>query len=168
MLSVCQKCIELTGGCCENVTFALFEREYLFFKQRFDAGTAPKGHKLEIHDADEKIYQYNSNEERCMYLGDDNNCTIYEIRPTICRTYPILWQEPEDSHDLEYYLDIACPLTYRIPYKDFIGWIDAYQKIIDEMGELEFERDDTQYINLSHLLEEVNLIKLVKDVNLIP
>ncbi|MCE7736116.1 MAG: YkgJ family cysteine cluster protein [Candidatus Heimdallarchaeota archaeon] len=168
MLSVCQKCIELTGGCCENVTFALFEREYQFFKQRFDDGTAPKNHRLDVHDEEGEIYEYNSKGEPCMYLGEDKQCTIYDIRPTICRTYPILWQEPEDSNDLQYFLDIACPLTYRIPYRDFLTWIDEYQKIIDEMGELEFERDDSQYVNLSELLEQVNLVKLVKDSSLLP
>lgn len=168
MLSVCQKCIELTGGCCEDVTFALFEREYQFFKQRFDDGTAPKNHKLEVHDEEDEIYQYNSDGDRCMYLGEDNQCTIYDVRPLICRTYPILWQEPEDSHDLNYFLDMACPLTYRHPYRDFLAWIDEYEKTILEMGELDFEKDEPQYINLSELLEEVNLIKLVKDANLTP
>lgn len=168
MLSVCQKCIELTGGCCENVTFALFENEYLLFKQRFDNGTAPKNHVLEIHDEEENVYQYSSNDERCMYLGPDNNCSIYEIRPTICRTYPILWQEPEDEDTLQYFLDIACPLTYRVPYRDFLGWIEDYQEKITEMGELDFEMTDSQYVNLTNLLEEVNLISLIKDRDLFP
>ncbi|OLS23436.1 MAG: hypothetical protein HeimC2_26400 [Candidatus Heimdallarchaeota archaeon LC_2] len=168
MLSVCQRCIKLTGGCCEKVTFALLENEYSMFKQRFDNGTAPKNHTLEIHDEEEKIYQYSSNKERCMYLGNDNNCSIYDVRPTICRTYPILWQEPEDNDELQYFLDIACPLTYRVPYRDFLGWIEAYQDKITEMGELDFEMTDSQYVNLTSLLEEVNLVSLVRDKDLVP
>lgn len=29
----------------------------------------------------------------CMFLGDDNRCTVYDIRPKICQEYPFLYKK---------------------------------------------------------------------------
>jgi len=31
---------------------------------------------------------YRTRQKPCPFLGEDNRCTIYEIRPTVCREYP--------------------------------------------------------------------------------
>lgn len=33
-------------------------------------------------------YEYFTKKLPCTFLGDDNKCTIYEVRPMGCRTYP--------------------------------------------------------------------------------
>lgn len=32
--------------------------------------------------------QYIARQKPCPFLGEDNRCTIYNIRPTVCREYP--------------------------------------------------------------------------------
>jgi Fe-S-cluster containining protein len=29
----------------------------------------------------------------CMFLGEDNRCTVYEIRPKVCKEYPFLYKK---------------------------------------------------------------------------
>ena len=31
---------------------------------------------------------YNTRQMPCPFLGEDNRCTIYDVRPTVCREYP--------------------------------------------------------------------------------
>jgi Fe-S-cluster containining protein len=31
---------------------------------------------------------YKARQKPCPFLGDDDRCTIYEMRPTVCREYP--------------------------------------------------------------------------------
>jgi len=38
--------------------------------------------------ADEENDRYLAGQKPCPFLGDDNRCTIYEVRPTVCREYP--------------------------------------------------------------------------------
>lgn len=38
--------------------------------------------------ADEEDGSYNARQKPCPFLGDDNRCTIYDVRPTLCREYP--------------------------------------------------------------------------------
>lgn len=56
-----------------GITWRWFRRRYVF---RFD-------------DETESLRMPNG---RCVFLGDDNRCRIYSVRPRQCRTYPF-WPE---------------------------------------------------------------------------
>jgi Fe-S-cluster containining protein len=51
----------------------------------------------------------------CRFLGDDNSCTIYEIRPEACRRYP---HTDEKQYFKRTYINLAntviCPAAYQI------------------------------------------------------
>ena len=35
--------------------------------------------------------------KRCIFLGEDNLCAIYDIRPAGCRFYPLIWDMDEEE-----------------------------------------------------------------------
>ena len=35
-----------------------------------------------------RMARYKARQKPCPFLGDDDRCTIYEVRPTVCREYP--------------------------------------------------------------------------------
>jgi Fe-S-cluster containining protein len=39
-------------------------------------------------EANEEDGSYKARQKPCPFLGEDNRCTIYEIRPTVCQEYP--------------------------------------------------------------------------------
>jgi uncharacterized protein len=39
-------------------------------------------------EADERDGLYKARQKPCPFLGEDDRCTIYEVRPTVCREYP--------------------------------------------------------------------------------
>ena len=39
-------------------------------------------------EADEDDGHYITRQQPCPFLGEDDRCTIYDIRPTVCREYP--------------------------------------------------------------------------------
>jgi hypothetical protein len=39
-------------------------------------------------EADEEDGPYKARQKPCPFLGDDDRCTIYDVRPTVCREYP--------------------------------------------------------------------------------
>jgi hypothetical protein len=56
-----------------GISWAWFRRHYLFrFDEETESLKMPRG--------------------RCVFLGDDNRCRIYQVRPLQCRTYP-WWPE---------------------------------------------------------------------------
>lgn len=138
------------------------------FRKRFDDKTAPNKHTLTLHDDDNDIFEYSSASDPCMFLSKDLECTIYEKRPLICRMYPILWQEKRRSEDMDYFVDYACPLAHRLPVRDFFNWIHEYEKLVMEMGELDFNYKMGNYVNISHLMDEVNIVELAIRKDLVP
>jgi uncharacterized protein len=39
-------------------------------------------------ESDEEHASHRARQKPCPFLGEDNRCTIYEVRPTVCREYP--------------------------------------------------------------------------------
>ncbi len=49
----------------------------------------PTAEFIETHlEANEDDGSYKARQKPCPFLGDDNRCTIYVVRPTVCREYP--------------------------------------------------------------------------------
>ncbi len=51
----------------------------------------------------------------CSFLNEDNTCSIYEVRPLACRTYPHT-DDPAfaERPDLNYNNTLVCPAAYHI------------------------------------------------------
>lgn len=60
-----------------------------------------------LKESGEKVYYYH-----CKKVTDDNKCSVYENRPSICRDYP-------DN-----------PIQMLHPTCSFIGWHESIQKIV--------------------------------------
>ncbi|HEY6161467.1 MAG TPA: YkgJ family cysteine cluster protein [Bacteroidia bacterium] len=66
-----------------------------------------------LHIDEDRDYVLNSSP--CVFLGPDNYCSIYEVRPTACREYP-----HTDRKRFHQVLDLAlkntfvCPAVFRI------------------------------------------------------
>ncbi len=39
-------------------------------------------------EADDEDGSYKARQKPCPFLGEDDRCTIYDVRPTVCREYP--------------------------------------------------------------------------------
>ncbi|MHA2089372.1 MAG: YkgJ family cysteine cluster protein [Candidatus Kariarchaeaceae archaeon] len=158
---ICTACINDSGGCCTEVEISIHIDELAPFKERFDAGSAPAGHTLEIHDDDTKVYLYTSQEDSCMFLNEDTTCGIYEKRPLICRMYPVMWEEKKKT--MNFFGDFACPLAHMIPVRDLASWSwnTKNKGYVDKMGELDFESSEPQYVNLTVITDEVDPVSLL-------
>jgi uncharacterized protein len=102
-------CRQCPATCCKNLAMSIGKpvtsKEIADLKWQLHFDTV----KVYIH----KHHWYQLVEGRCMYLGKDNRCTIYEKRPAICRKhnppncerfgdyYDTMFNTPED---LETYL----------------------------------------------------------------
>lgn len=71
-------CSKGNGACCEPDIF-LTNNDARHIRQEISQGRIPL--KI-VRDAKKRLTV--KNRERCAFLGDDNQCTIYEARPLIC------------------------------------------------------------------------------------
>ena len=164
---MCSYCISKTGGCCTGVELALLPDEIPLFQKRFDDGTAPEGHTLELYEEETKTFLYKAGTGKaCMYLAEDNSCSVYDERPGICRAYPLMWVESEyEGEDFTYFLDMACPLTHTIPLATIANWIELplLKEKITSLGELDFDVKDEQYLNLTEAIDQLSGFELPKE-----
>ena len=148
-MSTCQKCIAEDGGCCTNVVITLHESEAEPFFERLHSKNLPDGHIFSQDYVDADLWEYNSNEEACMFLGKDNNCSIYDKRPTICRTYPVMWTKRR--YQMNYYVDSSCPLSKEVTVKELVNWMEhlPHPELMKKIGDLDFNTRDRDYVNLT-------------------
>lgn len=51
----------------------------------------------------------------CQFLGSDNKCTIYEVRPVDCAEFPHHFKQPFDAYNDTYTQNLDyCPATYLL------------------------------------------------------
>lgn len=51
----------------------------------------------------------------CQFLGKDNKCTIYEVRPIDCAEFPHHHKQPFDSYNDTFTQNLSyCPATYNL------------------------------------------------------
>lgn len=80
MHTLCRKCAAL---CCRNLAIQIYrprthdEIEDLKWQLQFD--------RVQVFIRHKRWYQLI--ESTCMYLSKDNQCTVYDTRPSRCRTY---------------------------------------------------------------------------------
>jgi len=66
-------------------------------------------------------------EGRCVFLGEDERCAVYGIRPIGCRIYPLVMRMPERIPTL----DPLCP--HRGEFRIEPGDIEALNRILEEL-----------------------------------
>lgn len=79
----CARC----ANCCKTMTVLLTKADIERIAQYLD---------MSIQEFTERYLELDENEvpllkmrqQPCPFLGNDNRCTIYEMRPTACREYP--------------------------------------------------------------------------------
>lgn len=155
--NVCSACISHSGGCCVGVRYNVHEKEIKPFLEAQKSGKLPSGHKI-VYDKTDKTYLYDSGDgNRCMFLGERNQCTIYNERPLICRLYPILWKKDN------YFVDLICPLVHAITLREIATWPAKNSDSLKDMPELDFDGRSRQYINLKTLFDMNDALEILKD-----
>jgi Fe-S-cluster containining protein len=120
------KCRRGCSFCCDNIHVAPIERAAVAFWLDSDEGrgvreaarerrtrSGPPGTGAEAGTAPKR--------NRCAFLGDQGECTVYPVRPVICRTYglPLAYRVYEyDMHgrelhpDAPEYTELWCDLNF--------------------------------------------------------
>jgi len=159
---VCQKCIELDGGCCSNVILVVHSSELEPFRDRFENKTAPANHLLLPDMYNPNHFSYNSKGDRCMFLGDNTLCTIYSQRPLICRLYPLKYTRSDDLH-----VHLTCPLAHLIPLHEIGKWADLpeNQELIKQGQNIwGFNSQTKRYASISNLKRTFIQLAVLNDV----
>ncbi|NTV23742.1 MAG: YkgJ family cysteine cluster protein [Nanoarchaeota archaeon] len=104
-LKICQQC---KAKCCKIGGTDFSEEE---MKKVIDAGHPDFFVKI-----DEDHYETKCNDGVCPYLGKDEACTIHEVRPKLCRRWPV-YSSVEAEERKNYLVD--CPLA-RVLSQDII------------------------------------------------
>ena len=64
---------------------------------------------------DDEDGTYRARQKPCPFLGDDNLCTIYDVRPAVCREYPHTDKEGFTFRTMGHANNaLTCPAVYWI------------------------------------------------------
>lgn len=78
----CTRC----ANCCRTATLMLNRDDIDRISKHLGMGTQEF---IENYlDLSEKNDMFAMRQKPCPFLGDDNRCTVYDVRPTCCREYP--------------------------------------------------------------------------------
>jgi Fe-S-cluster containining protein len=78
----CTRC----ANCCKTMTITFNDADIKRIAKHLNMGTAKF---IETYlEAGEKKGSSKARQKPCPFLGEDNRCTIYAVRPTVCREYP--------------------------------------------------------------------------------
>lgn len=115
-------------SCCKSVQipFKKDSEAGIIIKKFFDKGWL-EDHKLFELQLHPDFWVYNSNGKGCIFLHQRSyTCTIHEIKPIVCKMFPLKW-----DNDLKYYIAL-CPLSFVIPLKEIYEWNEGNEsELID-------------------------------------
>ena len=78
----CTRC----ANCCKTMDIKLDDEDIDRIAEHLNMPTAEF---IERYlEAKEEDGPYKARQKPCPFLGEDDRCTIYEVRPTVCREYP--------------------------------------------------------------------------------
>jgi len=112
---VCEKC---GAACCKigGADFTLIEMQRVL-----SAGFSDFFVKL-----NDDHYELTCKKGICPYLTETNRCSIYELRPLVCRSFPVYISLSKDE---EKYSIIGCPLAKYLSKEE----IEDKKKMVDEV-----------------------------------
>ncbi len=148
--NICINCITRTGGCCTDMNLLVDESEAGPFLEAKEKNLLPKNHSFEKLETRKEIFLYQSRGERCMFLSNENTCSIYDKRPSICKLYPIVWKRTS-LDPINIYADMLCPLTHAIPIVKLYEQTkkEENQILMKKIGPLDFNDIDYSYLNIT-------------------
>ena len=153
-----QVCYDCGAKCCQSVRIPINkdEKAAKIFLEKYYDDDIPEGHNMwDDDDNRANNWQYNSNEEPCMFLNQKKrSCSIEKQKPVICRTYPLKWK-----HQFSYFISLRCPLTHYIPLKEIVSWAKPFKKIIADINLYnDFDQNDTEkYLGIRRLESRFDL-----------
>jgi 7-cyano-7-deazaguanine synthase len=101
-----QNCCTMIGPGAKSAWVTFAEDDLQAIYERYpDAPRIPKSKMLRGRDG--RLHYY-EDKTQCVFLGDDNLCTVYEARPRWCRDWPKTEYFLHGFEDLKYTL-AACP-----------------------------------------------------------
>ncbi len=104
-------CLEC-GNCCSKMTPTFTEEDILRISKHLEmTPTAFKKKYLEKDDSNDWV----NTRQPCQFLGEDLYCSIYEIRPIDCATFPHHLNKPFDDYNHIYEQNMEyCPATFSL------------------------------------------------------
>src|ERR1700752_1571453 len=87
-------CKKSPAYCCSYPEIEVTPREIERLAKRFDLGYAEAEERFTKYDAKEKVRSLRHRKDTvfasvCMFLDQEKRqCTVYEVRPGVCRDYP--------------------------------------------------------------------------------
>ena len=106
----CTRC----ANCCKSMTVLLTEADVERIARRLDLSV--EEFTLRYLEPDhEETSLLKMRQQPCPLLGDDNRCTVYEVRPAVCREYPHTDKEEFTSRTMLHASNaIECPAVFWI------------------------------------------------------
>ncbi len=106
-------CTACKARCCYfgGPTMTLEERNKIL-----DAGNMD--HTIENLIEGKLFYDVKDENGKCPYLGKNNLCTIHEVRPSVCKTWPVESAFKGEKHQT---IVLDCPLTPYLSKNDLEG-----------------------------------------------
>ncbi|MEM3399234.1 MAG: YkgJ family cysteine cluster protein [Candidatus Micrarchaeia archaeon] len=71
------------------------------------------------------------NRECCVFLNDENLCSVYEARPLLCRAYPF----EKSGSSIVYKKNFRCPSRWELDKKTLDDFTNAVKKHEEEAAE---------------------------------
>ena len=87
---------------------------------------------------------------RCIFLGEDGKCTIYNDKPLGCGVYPLIYNEEKGV-----IIDDYCPLSREIDCLELIRGISELRSVLKEL-------ENTYNYRVDWRLFEKSSIKLIE------
>jgi len=99
------RCLPGCGLCCRTYRIPLMESDLDRLKQVVEPEACSRIAFVK-HEQGAAAFMENRKGEGCCYLDEDARCSVYDIRPLYCRTYPLI----RDTYEqLEMSVDHTCP-----------------------------------------------------------
>ncbi len=103
-LRVCRKC---KATCCKMGGADFTKKEM--------GRVIGAGYKNFFRKIDEDSYELKSKKGICPYLAKDNSCSIHNVRPAMCKCWPVYARYKRNKRE---FLLIRCPLVGCLSKKD--------------------------------------------------
>lgn len=105
----CTRC----ANCCKTKTPKFDESDVERISAHLNLSPAEFIDRYLESDPDEPPYK--TRQTPCPLLGEDNRCTVYEVRPTVCREYPYTDKEGLAQRTISVASNaLVCPAVYHI------------------------------------------------------
>lgn len=108
----CTKC----ANCCKVLQVTLINKDITRIARHLNMPREEFIEKYLVPDEQEgQKGQYHIAVQPCPFLGEDNRCTIYEVRPRVCQSFPYTNRKGFLAHT-QFHSDntVACPAVYYI------------------------------------------------------